>query len=199
MQRIHLSLTRGSSRMNLAVARAATAGGRRRLLPAQVLAGLVLAACASRAPAPPAQAPAKSEPAAVRPPPPPPPPPASNQQILIATVTNDKNSPYVGVIDREGLHAMIDQGLGRLLGRLKVSPVLQRGQFQGFRVTGIDPAWKTSGIGVDDVVVRLNGQPIERPEQAQAAFESLRVASEISLDLMREGKPKKLRYRIESR
>jgi S1-C subfamily serine protease len=132
-------------------------------------------------------------------PPPPPPPPPTNEQILIANVTNDKNSPYLGVLDREGLDALIDQGLGRLLGRLKVSPVLQRGQFQGFRVTGVDPAWKSAGIAVDDVILRLNGQPIERPEQAQAAFESLRVASEISLDLTREGKPKKLRYRIESR
>jgi hypothetical protein len=166
----------------------------------RALAVLVLGACAARTPAPtpPPPASAESVDLAARPPPPPP-PPARTERIMIATVTNDKNSPYMGVIDREGLHAIIDQGLGRLLGRLKISPVLQRGKFEGFRVTGLDPLWNGAGILLDDVIVRLNGQPIERPEQAQAAFESLRVASEISLDLMREGKPKKMRYRIESR
>jgi hypothetical protein len=170
----------------------------RSALPLALLAVCALGACAARAPAAPPPPP-KSEPRVVPPPPPPPPPPVGHEQVLITNVTNDKNSPYLGVLDREGLDAVIDQGLGRVLGRLKVSPVLQRGQFQGFRVTGVDVAWKAAGIAVDDVILRLNGQPIERPEQAQAAFESLRVASEISLDLLREGKPKKLRYRIESR
>ena len=119
--------------------------------------------------------------------------------FLIATVTNDKNSPYVGVIDREGLQTIVELGLGRFFARVKVSPVLQRGQFQGFRVTGLDPAWNGGGVLLDDIVVRLNELPIERPEQAQAAFESLHDASEISVDLMRDGKPKKLRYRVESR
>jgi hypothetical protein len=204
MQRIHFLLTRGPSRLDLPLARGRAPGGAalgsRRPFPLYPLAALLLGACAARAPAPPPPPPASAESAdlAARPPPPPP-PPARSERIMIATVTNDKNSPYVGVIDREGLHAIIDQGLGRLLGKLKIGPVLQRGKFEGFRVTGLDPVWSGAGILLDDVIVRLNGQPIERPEQAQVAFESLRVASEISLDLTREGKPKKLRYRIESR
>lgn len=204
MQRIHFSLTRGPSRLDLRPVRGRAPGdvavGCGRPFPRLALAALLLGACATRTPAPPPAPPPSAESVDLTAqPPPPPPPPARSERIMIATVTNDKNSPYVGVIDREGLHAIIDQGLGRLLGRLKISPVLQRGKFEGFRVTGLDPVWSGAGMLLEDVIVRLNGQPIERPEQAQVAFESLRVASEISLDLTREGKPKKLRYRIESR
>ena len=75
--------------------------------------------------------------------------------------------------------------------------VLVKGKFQGFRVNQIDPAWAASGVAVNDVLRRLNGAPIERPEQALAAFESLRVASELALELSREGQIVSLRYRIE--
>jgi S1-C subfamily serine protease len=167
-----------------------------------LLVSVLISACATGASSPPPQAagapkPARAEVSSQTPETGP--PRASTEQILIATVTNDKATPYIGVIDREGLHVIVEQGLGRVLARLKVSPVLQQGRFQGFRVTALDPAWNGAGILLDDIITRLNGQPIERPEEAQAAFESLRVASEISLELLREGKPKKLRYRIESR
>jgi S1-C subfamily serine protease len=106
-------------------------------------------------------------------------------------------TPYLGVIDRAGLSVIIEQGLGRVLARVKLSPVMLRGKFQGFRIDGVDPAWAAAGLLVNDVVLRLNGQPIERPEQAMVAFESLRVASELALELSRDGRKLVLRYRIE--
>jgi S1-C subfamily serine protease len=104
---------------------------------------------------------------------------------------------YLGVLDRKGLSTVIDQGLGRVLARLKLSPAMRNGRYEGFRVSEIDPAWASAGIQVGDVLLRLNGQPIERPEQAQVAFESLRVASEVALELSRNGKTTTLRYRVE--
>jgi hypothetical protein len=104
---------------------------------------------------------------------------------------------YVGVLDRKGLVAVIEQGLGRMLARLKLSAVMNKGRFAGFRVTQIDPAWAAAGIEEGDVLLRLNGQTIERPEQAQEAFESLRVASEVALELVRGEEKRSLRYRIE--
>jgi type II secretory pathway component PulC len=103
------------------------------------------------------------------------------------------------VIDRTGLVAIIDRGLGHVLARFKLSPVMAKGKFQGFRVDAIDPAWAAAGIAVNDVLLRLNGRPIERPEQALVAFESLRVASELALELARDGQKRALRYRIEAR
>jgi hypothetical protein len=104
---------------------------------------------------------------------------------------------YLGVLERKGLLVILDQGLGRVLARLKLSPAMQGGRFEGFRVSAIDPAWSGANLQLDDVLLRLNGQPIERPEQAQLAFESLRVASEVALELKRAGEKMTLRYRIE--
>lgn len=104
---------------------------------------------------------------------------------------------YMGVLDRRGLIAIVEQGLGRTLARLKLSAVMNKGRFTGFRVTQIDPAWSAAGIEVGDVLLRLNGQPIERPEQAQEAFDSLRVASEVALELTRGEQKRSLRYRVE--
>ncbi len=64
-------------------------------------------------------------------------------------------------------------------------------------MVAIDPAWQEAGILVDDVIVRLNGQRLERPEQAASAFQSLLTASEIKLAISRSGEQIYLRYLIE--
>lgn len=122
---------------------------------------------------------------------------ASGKTLRPPPIASDLERAYLGVIDRAGLVTIIEQGLGRVLARLKVSPAMERGRFQGFRVNAIDPAWAHAGIQANDVLLRLNGQAIERPEQAQLAFESLRVASELALELLRDGQKVALRYRIE--
>jgi S1-C subfamily serine protease len=61
----------------------------------------------------------------------------------------------------------------------------------------LDPSWRDSGVQQGDVITRLNGQPIERPEQAMVAFDSLRVASEVAVEIVRDGQPMRLRYRVE--
>jgi hypothetical protein len=131
---------------------------------------------------------------------------AAGDAAVVAAVTPDKtlrpelqggDPAYLGVLERKGLVAVIDQGLGRLLARLKLSPSMRAGRFEGFRVSEMDPAWSGTGLLVGDVLLRVNGQPIERPEQAQLAFDSLRVASEVALELLRGGAKTSLRYRVE--
>lgn len=114
-----------------------------------------------------------------------------------STLARNDDGAYLGVIDRAGLNAIVEQGLGRMLGRLQLSPVLDGKRFQGFRVAALDPQWDGSGVQTGDVITRLNGAPIERPEQAMTAFDSLRVASEVAVEIVRDGKPMALRYRVE--
>lgn len=125
------------------------------------------------------------------------PEPVTERRLLRTASEADGEAPYVGVLDREGLVAIIDRGLGQVLARVKLRPVMKKGRFKGFRVESVTAAWHACGVRVDDVLVSLNGLPIERPEQALAAFESLRVASEVSLQVLRAGAPMALRYRIE--
>lgn len=122
-----------------------------------------------------------------------------NDPTVVAPPAADNlgRDPFAGTIDRAGLIAIIDQGLGRFFGKLRVAPAMDGKRFVGFAVTGIDPAWGDIGLRPGDILLRVNGQVIERPEQAMAAFESLRVASEVVVELTREGVPATLRFRIE--
>ncbi|MFT3927331.1 MAG: hypothetical protein QM778_32655 [Myxococcales bacterium] len=152
-----------------------------------------LTACAARSTQAPVQAPSTPKPVEVvldRPPP----APVDSPRVELASVEGDG---YLGVIERQGLVALVDQGLGRFLQHVRLEPALNNGKFGGFRVAALDPAWKGAGIESGDVITRLNGQPIERPEQAMAAFESLRTASELRVDFTRGGAPGNLRLRIE--
>ncbi len=103
----------------------------------------------------------------------------------------------LGVIDRAGLVAIVDSGLGRLFQRLQVRPTMKKGRFVGFQITSLHPEWGGSALKAGDVITALNGMPVERPEQAMAAFESLRQADQLVVDLVRDGEPQTLRYRIE--
>jgi hypothetical protein len=74
----------------------------------------------------------------------------------------------------------VSQGLGVFLSRVSVSPVLRGARFVGFRLEAAEDleAWRAAGadLRVGDVIQRINGQVIERPEQAMWAFDQLRIA-----------------------
>ena len=48
----------------------------------------------------------------------------------------------------------------------------------------------------NDVVRQVNGKPIEKPEQAFDVLSSLRTASELVVDFLRDGQPRKLTLQI---
>ena len=105
-----------------------------------------------------------------------------------------------GPLTRGEIEALVRGGLGVLLGRVEVTPVMAAGRFVGFRLDAAQDldAWHAAGadIRLGDVIVRVNGVRVERPEQAQWAFERLRIAQAIEVDLLREGAPTHIRAPI---
>jgi type II secretory pathway component PulC len=103
-------------------------------------------------------------------------------------------------VSRSALHAVVSQGLGAFLQHVDIDdqPVFVGGRFHGFRIAGLRDAkfWNGVDLKPGDVVTSVNGFPIERPEQAQIAFESLEVASELRVALERGGQPRELTYSI---
>jgi S1-C subfamily serine protease len=103
-------------------------------------------------------------------------------------------------VARSAVHAVVSEGLGMFLRRIDLDdqPVLVAGKFHGFRVAGLrDPQfWSGVDLKPGDVVTSVNGFPIERPDQAETAFESLEVASELRVAVEREGQPRELVYPI---
>ncbi len=123
---------------------------------------------------------------------PPPGPPPSTPPAVVA--------PPDHAVPRSALHAVVSQGLGAFLRHVDIDdqPVFIGGKFHGFRIAGLRDAKFWSGVDLKpgDVVTSVNGFPIERPEQAQTAFESLEVASELRIALERGGQPRELTYSI---
>lgn len=103
-------------------------------------------------------------------------------------------------LPRSAVHEVVSQGLGAFLQRIALDdqPVRVGGRFRGFRVVELRGSDFWSGVDLKpgDVVTGVNGLPIERPEQAQTAFESLEVASELRVGYERDGQPRELTYAI---
>lgn len=100
-------------------------------------------------------------------------------------------------IPRASVDAALKAGLGRFLGNVEVEAQLEKGKFVGWRIVELRGAmWTGIDLKPGDVVTRVNGFKIEREHEADAAFKSLAVASEIRVSLMRDGKPAEVRFAI---
>jgi S1-C subfamily serine protease len=104
-----------------------------------------------------------------------------------------------GQIDRGMLGAVLEAGLGRFLQGVETEPALADGRFVGFRLLSLypdDPRMANVGLERGDVITRVNGQPIERPEQALRVWDGLRVASELVIEYRRGEAEHELRFAI---
>lgn len=107
-------------------------------------------------------------------------------------------APPAGSLWRDEVHATVDAGLGWFLQRVEVEPAVEAGRFRGFRVVRLQPPefWQGVDLRPGDVVLRVNGLPIERETQAYEAFQSLKRATELRIRLARGGTERDLVYRI---
>ncbi len=105
------------------------------------------------------------------------------------------------VLARSRVHAAVLDGLGVFLQHVDVDdhPVMAGGRFHGFRIAALRDAdfWAGVDLKPGDVVTAVNGFPIERPEQAQTALESLDVSSELRVAYERDGQARELVYAID--
>ena len=120
-----------------------------------------------------------------------------------SSVTVHVSGPSVvrrGAIAREALDAVLDEGIPRFLGHVEVAGVLEQGAFVGFELVRFfpdDPRFSAVDLGPGDVVTRVNGTPIARPEHLFAVWEELRVASELVVEYKRGPETRELRFSIE--
>ncbi|MEM9192913.1 MAG: hypothetical protein AAGF12_27305 [Myxococcota bacterium] len=104
-----------------------------------------------------------------------------------------------GEIGRSDLTVVLDAGLGRFLQGVETEPHVDGGRFVGFRVLSFypeEPRFEGLDLEPGDVIRRVNGQSIERPEQALRVWNGLRVASELLIEYQRGEEERELRFEI---
>ena len=122
------------------------------------------------------------------------PPPPDDSALPMATAVQGAEIP------RGALLAVLSGGVGRFLQKVRAEPHLVNGRFIGWRLIQLfqpDPSRPPSPtLQLGDTVLRVNGQSIERPEQFKNVWDSLATASELILDIQRNGQTSTIHYRI---
>ena len=124
-----------------------------------------------------------------------PPPEQKSPESSLQSVPRVKT----GVIARNDLLPVLDDGLGRFLQNVETRPYFHKGAFVGFRIVSFfpgEPSFASLDLRPGDTVTRINGKSIERPEQAVAVWEELRTASKLVVDYQRNGEAHALRFAI---
>ena len=104
-----------------------------------------------------------------------------------------------GVLRRTALVRLIDAGLPRWMQGVEGDRALANHRFQGWLVKSLypnDPCYQDVDLRRGDVVQKVNGKSIEKPEQAFDVAESLRTAPAIMVEFLREGKPQRITITI---
>ena len=102
------------------------------------------------------------------------------------------------IVRKESLDKVLDEGIGRFLGRLEVEPKLSaRQRFVGWQIVRFNsPDRLGKALRPGDVVVAVNQQQIERPGQVAELWDNLRKARVIQIDVLRDGAPVSLSYAV---
>ncbi len=88
--------------------------------------------------------------------------------------------------------------LPALLTRARVIPHQMNGKPDGFLIQEIVPGslYDEAGLKNGDVIRKVNGKPVTRPEEALGLFQSLRSASGIDLEIARGGDVRTIHFDI---
>jgi type II secretory pathway component PulC len=104
-----------------------------------------------------------------------------------------------GVLRRSALNRALNESLGRWLSGVEVKAAVEKGRFRGWVIRSLYPSdvcYRQVDLRPGDLVMRVNGKSIEKPEQANEVFQSLRTAPALEVELVREGAPMKITFPI---
>jgi hypothetical protein len=101
------------------------------------------------------------------------------------------------VLSRSFVERVLSTG-GEGVRSARASLYERSGVVLGVRVFGVRRGSDLDALGIEngDVLVRLNGLPMSDPSAALEAYAALRASTHFELDLLRRGRPLRLRYTV---
>jgi S1-C subfamily serine protease len=117
-------------------------------------------------------------------------------QATAETTTRPKG---LVVLSRKDLVRVLDRGPRDFLSSIDEDALVDKGRFRAWIFRGWrDRRFADADLLPGDLIFRINGKPIEKPDQFMEVWESLRTASELVIDGERDGKARTLRYPIQN-
>jgi hypothetical protein len=121
------------------------------------------------------------------------PPPAAKSAAESAAAKAPPPVPSGHLARREVDRVLTRFGPPWLLRRVMPEEVFDKaGKFAGWRVTGLPQEWSAFDLRPGDVVSRVNGLPLETPDDAWEAWKSVAKAPQIRISLDRDGAAREL-------
>ncbi len=101
------------------------------------------------------------------------------------------------VIDQRALNSVLSD-IGKVLTDARLLPYSEGGKVAGFRISEIKPGgiFGLMGLQNGDILLRINDYEVDSPEKGVKLLSGLRGESSVSMDIRRDGKPKRLNYQI---
>jgi S1-C subfamily serine protease len=129
---------------------------------------------------------------------PPAPAAASPAEPAPAPPTAPVDLVSTGAIPRAELAAVLDAGPSSFFQALAIEPSFAQDRFDGWEIRKlpVDGRFARVDLATGDVVLKVNGKLVQRPEEFQDLWESLRFASELIVEYRRQGQPRELRFAI---
>jgi hypothetical protein len=101
-----------------------------------------------------------------------------------------------GQLARGQVENVLVQGPPWLLRRVPIEEVIRAGAFIGWKVLALPDSWSNIEIKPGDVITKVNGATLERPDDLFEVWKGLVTAKEIRIDYEREGAPRQLVLQI---
>jgi S1-C subfamily serine protease len=116
-------------------------------------------------------------------------PPAFADPVVSGRVALPPPGPPPGHLVRAEVdRVLVTQGPPWVLRRVVSEEVMRAdGKFSGWRLVGLPEEWRDIDLKPGDVVTRVNGLPLETPDEAWEAWKSVGRSSELKITLMRDG------------
>lgn len=109
-----------------------------------------------------------------------------------------KTGDFTYKVEREALDGWFAKP-ACMMRQARIVPYFKDGNPAGFKLFSIRPNTFYSKLGLKngDVVLKLNGVELTNPDRALEAYQSLKEAKTVTMDILRRGEPKTLKYQIE--
>ena len=107
--------------------------------------------------------------------------------------------PGIYRVDKQQLAHAIQGNVPTIMAKAKPQPYIHQFQLVGFRLSKVEQQdlLAKAGLQSEDIITSINGKAINQLSSALAIYDEARHSDKISVEVLREGQSRTLRYRLE--